>query len=361
MGELISYERFLLTQGVKRTFEENYIRGLFESNKDIDQSFVVDFLHQAQLSGANPAQKQIYLVKYWNKGIGKKVGVVVFSYHFFLNQANQTGEVEGLEVETKLEKVYDPITREEREELVATAIVKRKGRGATTHKARWSEFYNPNSDQWKLRPYGMLEKCAIANVLRWAFPEALSGMFIEDEISEQNYEGVIKIDDPKAIDVAVQKADAAKKMAEEAPHVKETMALAQEVEQLLDQVQTFTVTEKTALLKKLFIRNIKELYTKSLEELTVDKDLLVEIINNQQESALKNSQMKAGQIERFTFSVTGNTASHKNALKSLGGKWNATTKSWDFSNVPADYHKEVKKLEGLNFIYPGSEESASAG
>jgi hypothetical protein len=37
---------------------------------------------------------------------------------------------------------------------------------------------------WKSMPYLMLEKCAVANVMRWAFPEALTGLYVAEEIDK---------------------------------------------------------------------------------------------------------------------------------------------------------------------------------
>lgn len=352
---VIPFVNYQLTGAdVKRTFEENYLKTLFALHADIDQSYVIDFLHQAQLSGANPAQKQIYLTKYFSKKLGRKVGVVVFSYHFFLNQANLTGEMEGLEVSSEVEKVFDPIKKQWGEELVATAKVRRKGRGETTFKARWSEFYNPNSDQWAERPYGMLEKCSIANVLRWAFPESLSGMFIEDEISEHNYEGVFKVDDPNAISIATAKADKQEKVLKTAHEIPEVHTVAAAVEELLGRVNTTSMKEKTDLLKKLSIKNVGELYSKTLSDLNADREMLEMIVSKQHQDLASNAPAMsrdivttAKTVERYSFSVSGNTTSHKGELKALGGKWNAQDKTWDFSEIPADYYFKVKNLEGL--------------
>ncbi len=349
----VQYSSYQISSNdAKRTFDENYLRILFNQNADIDISYVIDFLHQAQLSGANPAQKQIYLTKYYNKTQGRKVGVVVFSYHFFLSQANLTGEMRGLKVETVVEEIYNPITKQTEKELVSTATVTREGRGSTVFKARWSEFYNKNSPQWQEKPYIMLEKTAIANVLRWAFPESLSGMFIDEEMSEDNYEGVYKVNDPSAINAAAATADKREKVLANAVDTNEIQALAAAVEELLGQVKTYNLTEKTGLLKKLFIKNVSDLYKKSVEELNKDKEMLEMLISNQAQDVLKNSPAVVETTsrtvsEKYSFSVSGNTAGNKNELKAYGGKWNPHDKTWDFTNVPADYYLKVKEIEGI--------------
>lgn len=174
----------LLNSGdVKREFEKNYIETLVKLNPQLPPRYLIDFIHKAQLTGANPALNQIHLTTYFSKKLGHQVGVPVFSYHFFLNIANQTGEYEGVSVDSKVEEVFNPVTSKTVTMLVSTATVRRKGKGEVTFKARWNEFADTRNGMWQSKPYIMLEKTAIANALRWAFPEALSGMYISEEIS----------------------------------------------------------------------------------------------------------------------------------------------------------------------------------
>lgn len=189
----------LLTENVKRSFEENYLEILQRKHVEIPQRYIINFLHKAQLTGANPVLDQIYLIRRWSKAENSHVGVVVFSYHFMLAQANSTGEFERVEVDTKVEEKFNPISGEMFKELVSTATVFRKGKGATPYKAYWSEQSDTRNAQWRDMPYNMLGKCAIAGALRWAFPEALSGVFSEEEITEdetfQEKDNVIDIDE----------------------------------------------------------------------------------------------------------------------------------------------------------------------
>jgi hypothetical protein len=169
---------------VKRNFDKNYLSILQKLNPDLPARYLIDFIHKAQLSGADPRKNQIHLTTYFSSKLGHKVGVTVFSYHFFLNQANLTGEFGGVTVESRVEEVFNPMKGENEKQLVSIATAHRKGREAISFKARWNEFVNKNNPMWREKPYIMLEKTAIANALRWAFPEALSGMFIQEEIRE---------------------------------------------------------------------------------------------------------------------------------------------------------------------------------
>lgn len=47
------------------------------------------------------------------------------------------------------------------------------------------------------------------------------------------------------------------------------------------------------------------------------------------------------------ISVTGNTNTHKDAIKALGGKWNMNNKSWDFVAPSEDTLSKLRELDGL--------------
>lgn len=188
-GRLDSY--LLTGDDVKRNFDSNWLNIFDRLHHDLPDRYKLDFIHKAQLSGADPRKNQIHLTSYFSKKLGHKIGVAVFSYHFFLDRANQTGEMCPPVVTTKVEEVFNPITGETVKELVSTASVERKGKGVATYKARWSECYNKMNPIWRERPYGMLEKTAIANVLRWAFPEVLSGMYIQEEVGVDHDEVIM--------------------------------------------------------------------------------------------------------------------------------------------------------------------------
>lgn len=186
MQRLRDYQDLFKSHDKENVFNDNYLDILDRLHPDLPMRYKVDFVMKAALTGADPRKGQIHLTSYFSKKLGHKVGVCVHSYHFFINQANQTGELGGFSVETALEDIYNPLTQETAKELVATAVIERKGRKAVTFKARWSECFNKMSDNWKNRPYQMLEKTAIAGGMRWQFPEVLSNMYIEEEIRDEH-------------------------------------------------------------------------------------------------------------------------------------------------------------------------------
>ena len=206
---------------VKRMFDDNYLDIIDRLHSDLPMRYKIDFIQKAQLSGADPRKNQIHLTTYNSKdkvtGKWGKVGVCIFSYHFFLSVANQTGQFENSEIVSEVEDVFNPIKGESEKQLVSTATVYRKGRKPVIFKARWKECYNPKNLIWASRPYQMLEKTALANALRWAFPETMSGMFISEEIND-NYveEAEQTFNHEDAIEVTNKKIDNEKQILEDA-------------------------------------------------------------------------------------------------------------------------------------------------
>jgi len=193
VSDLTKYESLLLKgEDVKRSFAANYVAQLFKSYS-CSQDDIIQFLHQAQISGANPVLKEIYLIERNTKIKGEhgqdkwvKRGTVVYSYNFLLRVAAQTGQFDGYTEKFEVEKVFDPITRKAgQEELTCTVTVKRKGHGEYPYTARWTEYSQDNT-QWRSKPYVMLGKCALAGALRRAFPEAMGGVFLEEELREED-------------------------------------------------------------------------------------------------------------------------------------------------------------------------------
>jgi len=193
MSAVMKYSDQLLTKDVKRSFEENYLKMLFEKHRDLPKSDIIEFIHKAQQTGANPSLNQIFLIER-NTKVNfewKKVGTVVFSYNFIQAIANQTGDYEGYTIKTELLDKFDINTFEAKKMLASTCVVKRKGR-EFPYTAYFDEYVQVKDGKatgtWASKPYMMIEKCALSGALRRAFPEALSGMYCEEEMESINVE-----------------------------------------------------------------------------------------------------------------------------------------------------------------------------
>lgn len=176
---------------IKREMDTNYLSMLVKQNPNLKQEHFIEFITKCQLSGADPRMNQIYLIVHdsWNSQTQTKEpkGTTVFSYQYFIKLAQQTGQLEDFEVETITDEYLDFNTTRKRPSITSKAWVKRKGQGKLNYKARLWEFAKTSKDgalmgNWKVSPYLMLEKCAVANVMRWAFPEVLGNYYVADEM-----------------------------------------------------------------------------------------------------------------------------------------------------------------------------------
>lgn len=183
---------------IKRAMDKSFLCNLVRQHPTLDQAAFVEFINKCQLTGADPRLNQVYLLVHnaWNseKKVTEPKGTTVFAYQFFIQMAQKTGELEDFGVETVSDTYMDLMTGQEKKSITAKAWVKRKG-ARYEYKARFWEFAKTNKDgnlmgNWRVSPYLMLEKCAIANVMRWAFPESLSGIHTTEEITNDGAEPV---------------------------------------------------------------------------------------------------------------------------------------------------------------------------
>lgn len=198
INELMAMAEVPKEQLVKE-MDRNYLASLVRDNPTLNKSDFVNFITKAQLTGADPRLNQIYLIVHnaWNsqKRVSEPKGTTIFAYQFFLQKAQQTGQLESLKVETKREPYLDLQTGRERNSVTTYCTIKRSGKAEIVYPARFWEFAKTDKDgnlsgNWKAAPYMMLEKCAVANACRWAFPETLSGMYISEEMEKATNEPV---------------------------------------------------------------------------------------------------------------------------------------------------------------------------
>lgn len=314
----------LLLKGedVKRSFEKEWILRLFAKHKDLPQSDVVEFLHKSQLTGANPILGQIYLIernvkvsKYGQPDKWEKRGTVVYSYHFVTAKANETGEYEGYTSKTEVVDRFDPFAQDQnkqfKKELCATVVVKRNGK-EFPYTAWWSEYAQDNA-QWRSKPYVMLEKCAFAGAMRRAFPEALSGIYIEDEMTDKDIEADIEAKQKReAIEAQADKVEEIKERIEQKLQSAENVEVIEATLELIkstmaDLTKGETVAKKGAAMKELLgVSKFEELKTKSLEELhaklkTVQATLQEKIDRAGQLASTEGS--RAVKNDKHTFTI----------------------------------------------------------
>lgn len=177
---------------IRREMDRNYLTLLKNANPNLGDIYFIDFIHKCQITGADPRLNQIYLVthKAFNKDLQQHEykGTVIFAYLFFIQMAQKTGQLEDWGVECIDDTYIDVATGRKRASYTSTCWVKRKGQAKVTYTAYlWElakQYNGALSSTWASAPKLMLNKCAVANAFRWAFPETLGSFYIQDEIKD---------------------------------------------------------------------------------------------------------------------------------------------------------------------------------
>jgi phage recombination protein Bet len=177
---------------IRREMDRNYLTLLKNANPNLADIYFIDFIHKCQITGADPRLNQIYLIthKAFNKDLQQQEfkGTVIFAYLFFIQMAQKTGQLEDWGVECIDDTYVDIASGRKRASFTSTCWVKRKGQAKVTYTAYlWElakQYNGALSSTWASAPKLMLNKCAVANAFRWAFPETLGSFYIQDEIKD---------------------------------------------------------------------------------------------------------------------------------------------------------------------------------
>lgn len=131
------------------------------------------FVELSQAYGLNPFKREIYAVGYGNNFN------VITGYEVYLKRAERTGLLDGYE--TNWEEDTNGSIKS------CTCTVYRKDRQHPTKQKVYFAEYNLGTAIWKSKPHTMIEKVAIAQAFRKAFPDELGGMpYTAEEMSDNN-------------------------------------------------------------------------------------------------------------------------------------------------------------------------------
>jgi len=146
-----------------------------------DDSEIFMFLHSARALGLNPFKKEIYLIKYDEKG----KAAIVTSYEVFIKKAQSNPNYGGMK--SWLE--YDG----DGNILKAICEIYRKDWDKSKNPFHWEidfKEYNTGYSLWKVKPKTMALKTVIGQAHRLAFAEETLGLPIialsEEEMVESN-------------------------------------------------------------------------------------------------------------------------------------------------------------------------------
>lgn len=203
---------------------------IMEANKIIPPGTPVQqisyFFEVAKARGLSPILKQIYLLpfKSWNPDLRREeIGyAIIVGIDGMRMLADKSGEflgfsdtlIDGVSIAEWLKANKPPtyakpdqnskemVLVSGTEPMVVTVVAKRKKGDSviqTEAFATWHEFYPGTSgkgSQWRKMPFKMLEKCAKAAALRDLFPQALGGLYAEEEFHKQQ----VSQEQPKDVD-----------------------------------------------------------------------------------------------------------------------------------------------------------------
>lgn len=143
------------------------------------------FFHKCLSVGCHPLDGLIHPSKF-NDGQGGKNVVFLTTIDLFRARAQDTGEYDG---QDEPEFEYDATDTADfaHPSYCRVNVYKKDVSRATVGTADWNEFYPQDSKKqfmWKKMPKVMLAKCAEAQGLRKAFPQALNKLYAEEEMMQ---------------------------------------------------------------------------------------------------------------------------------------------------------------------------------
>lgn len=169
--------------------------------------------HEKNLS---PFTRQIHLVPRLNRKANQIQYTIQIGIDGLRALAERTGKYAGTDdyVYDEGLSLYQMIQAGRKKPTTATATVYKILPNGSVHPiratARWEEYY-PGEDQWSLwnkMPFLMLGKVAEALALRKAFPDALGGLYADEEMEQAGKEVQVEVIDdsePKKVEVAKDK------------------------------------------------------------------------------------------------------------------------------------------------------------
>lgn len=296
-------KKYLAKDGIKQRLTDDYIGMIFKLHPKIKMSSVIEHLNLVQLSGANPHKKQVYFTSYFSKKLDHSVGTTVFSYRFFEDVANQTGELIGCPCEVSVDEYFDPIKGEAVKTIKAVARAKRKGREDEVFTAWYPEFVQrkhdgtPNS-MWKEKPYVMLRKCAVAGALRSQFPETLGSMLIQEEIKVSDFEEDTAIAEMEAASKETQKQiEQDKEKKEQLKNAKQKEPVVEEIKNTCGRITKGMSRDQKMkwLSANLFIDDFSRLKDRKLDDL---KDMLESVQKKEKEAVVMDPPKEDGFVKK---------------------------------------------------------------
>lgn len=155
---------------------------LVDGNSKITRQEAKMFMELCKYQHLNPFLKEAYIIKF-----GNKPAQLITSKEAFMKRAENNEQYAGLKagiiVLRNGEIVYSngAFALQTDKVVGGWADVYRKDRKEPHHVEISMQEFSKGQSTWKSMPATMIRKTAIVNALREAFPEALGGMYTEDD------------------------------------------------------------------------------------------------------------------------------------------------------------------------------------
>lgn len=155
---------------------------LVDGNSKITRQEAKMFMELCKYQHLNPFLKEAYIIKF-----GNKPAQLITSKEAFMKRAESHPQYAGIKagviVLRNKEIVYSngAFTLPNDQVVGGWADVYRKDRKEPHHVEISMQEFSKGQSTWKSMPATMIRKTAIVNALREAFPEALGGMYTEDD------------------------------------------------------------------------------------------------------------------------------------------------------------------------------------
>ena len=146
------------------------------------------FFELCKAQKLNPLIKEVYFIKY-----GSSPAAVVINVDTFVSRANEHPDYDGYTAGWIFGTEADPkMTEMPFGKLIgAWCKVGRKGKTHSVAATVRFEAFDTGKSRWKIDPWGMIQKCAIAAAHRKAYPKAFTGLYEWSEM-DQAKDGVAK-------------------------------------------------------------------------------------------------------------------------------------------------------------------------
>lgn len=205
--ETAKKNKILTTSGEIELTSDIIRKYLVNGEGKVTDQEVVMFIGMCKANKLNPFNKDAYLIKYGNQPATMVVSKDVF-FKRAIDNPNYNGMKSGIIVlkDDTIEKREGHIYIKGKEEILGAwcEVFRKDWEHSMYQEVNFSEYAGYKKDgslntQWASRPAVMITKVAESTALRKAFTETLQGMYIAEEV-EQNNATYQKVQEPEIIE-----------------------------------------------------------------------------------------------------------------------------------------------------------------